>query len=93
MVYGRRRSRSWCGNINGGSIGSLEVFNYGDKIYYLKKADSSYSNFTDSGYAFTLEPSGETLDIYGETYDIILLKLYYNGVLQGEYYETDLYQS
>lgn len=83
----------WCGNINGGSIGSLEVFNYGDKIYYLKKADSSYSNFTDSGYAFTLEPSGETLDIYGETYDIILLKLYYNGVLQGEYYETDLYQS
>lgn len=83
----------WCGNINGGSVGSLEVFNYGDKIYYLKKADSSYSNFTDSGYAFTLEPSGETLDIYGETYDIILLKLYYNGVLQGEYYETDLYQS
>lgn len=83
----------WCGNINGGSIGSLEVFNYGDKIYYLKKADSSYSNFTDSGYAFTLEPSGETLDIYGETYDIILLKLYYNGVLQGEYYETELYQS
>lgn len=83
----------WCGNINGGSVGSLEVFNYGDKIYYLKKADSSYSNFTDSGYAFTLEPSGETLDIYGETYDIILLKLYYNGVLQGEYYETELYQS
>lgn len=83
----------WCGNINGGSVGSLEVFNYGDKIYYLKKADGSYSNFTDSGYAFTLEPSGETLDIYGETYDIILLKLYYNGVLQGEYYETDLYQS
>lgn len=83
----------WCGNINGGSVCSLEVFNYGDKIYYLKKADSSYSNFTDSGYAFTLEPSGETLDIYGETYDIILLKLYYNGVLQGEYYETDLYQS
>ena len=83
----------WCGNINGGSIGSLEVFNYGDKIYYLKKADSSYSNFTDSGYAFTLEPSGETLDIYGETYDKLLLKLYYNGVLQGEYYETDLYQS
>lgn len=83
----------WCGNINGGSVGSLEVFNYGDKIYYLKKADSSYSNFTDSGYAFTLEPSGKTLDIYGETYDIILLKLYYNGVLQGEYYETDLYQS
>lgn len=83
----------WCGNINGGSVGSLEVFNYGDKIYYLKKADSSYSNFTDSGYAFTLEPSGEILDIYGETYDIILLKLYYNGVLQGEYYETDLYQS
>ena len=83
----------WCGNINGGSVGSLEVFNYGDKIYYLKKADSSYSNFTDSGYAFTLEQSGETLDIYGETYDIILLKLYYNGVLQGEYYETDLYQS
>ena len=41
----------WCGNINGGSVGSLEVFNYGDKIYYLKKADSSYSNFTDSGYA------------------------------------------
>ena len=83
----------WCGNINGGSVGSLEVFNYGDKIYYLKKADSSYSNFTDSGYAFTLEPSGKTLDIYGETYDIILLKLYYNGVLQGEYYETELYQS
>ena len=83
----------WCGNINGGSVGSLEVFNYGDKIYYLKKADSSYSNFTDSGYAFTLEPSGETLDIYGETYDIILLKLYYNGVLQGEYYETEIYQS
>lgn len=83
----------WCGNINGGSVGSLEVFNYGDKIYYLKKADSSYSNFTDSGYAFTLEPSGETLDIYGETYDKLLLKLYYNGVLQGEYYETDLYQS
>lgn len=83
----------WCGNINGGSVGSLEVFNYGDKIYYLKKADSSYSNFTDSGYAFTLEPSGEILDIYGETYDIILLKLYYNGVLQGEYYETELYQS
>ena len=83
----------WCGNINGRSVGSLEVFNYGDKIYYLKKADSSYSNFTDSGYAFTLEPSGETLDIYGETYDIILLKLYYNGVLQGEYYETELYQS
>ena len=83
----------WCGNINGGSVGSLKVFNYGDKIYYLKKADSSYSNFTDSGYAFTLEPSGETLDIYGETYDIILLKLYYNGVLQGEYYETELYQS
>lgn len=83
----------WCGNINGGSVGSLEVFNYGDKIYYLKKADSSYSNFTDSGYAFTLEPSGETLDIYGETYDKLLLKLYYNGVLQGEYYETELYQS
>lgn len=83
----------WCGNINGGSVGSLEVFNYGDKIYYLKKADSSYSNFTDSGYAFTLEPSGETLDIYGETYDKLLLKLYYNGVLQGEYYETDIYQS
>ena len=83
----------WCGDINGGSVGSLEVFNYGDKIYYLKKADSSYSNFTDSGYAFTLEPSGETLDIYGETYDKLLLKLYYNGVLQGEYYETDLYQS
>lgn len=83
----------WCGNINGGSVGSLEVFNYGDKIYYLKKADSSYSNFTDSGYAFTLEPSGETLDIYGETYDKLLLKLYYNGVLQGEYYETEIYQS
>ena len=83
----------WCGNINDGSVGSLEVFNYGDKIYYLKKADSSYSNFTDSGYAFTLEPSGETLDIYGETYDKLLLKLYYNGVLQGEYYETEIYQS
>lgn len=83
----------WCGNVNGGSVGSLEVFNYGDKIYYLKKADSSYSNFTDSGYAFTLEPSGETLDIYGETYDKLLLKLYYNGVLQGEFYETELYQS
>ena len=83
----------WCGNINGGSIGSLEVFNYGDKIYYLKKADSSYLNFTDSGYAFTLEPSGETLDIYGETFDKLLLKLDYNGVLQGEYYEKDHYQS
>ena len=83
----------WCGNITGGPVGSLEVFCYGDKIYYLKKADSSYSNFTDSGYAFTLEPSGKTLDVYGTTYDIILLKLYYNGILQGEYYETDLYQS
>lgn len=83
----------WCGNINGDQVGSLEVFSYGDGIYYLKKANSSYSSFTDSGYAFTLEQSGETLDIYGEIYDKILLKLYYNGELQGEYYETELYQS
>ena len=83
----------WWGNINGDQVGSLEVFSYGDGIYYLKKANSSYSSFTDSGYAFTLEQSGETLDIYGEIYDKILLKLYYNGELQGEYYETELYQS
>lgn len=83
----------WWGNINGDQVGSLEVFSYGDGIYYLKKANSSYTSFTDSGYAFTLEQSGETLDIYGEIYDKILLKLYYNGELQGEYYETELYQS
>lgn len=83
----------WCGNIESDIFGTLQVFYYGDGIYYLKDTDNSYSTFTDSGYAFTLEPSGEIIDYYGEIYDKILLKLYYNGVLQGEYYEIELYQS